>query len=232
MKKKVGPLQIWQWGAIVGGGLGLFLLLHKKKGAEPGEEQTLGPLKVGMGPEGGFGAGAGGGSLGGSVGGEGLSGTPGPVGSPGPAGEPGAPGAPGRELTPQEETALSAAAHALNNPPIGPARTSKPLATRARSKVKKPRKSSKPAAHKAIHRQAQKERRSTVRVPPAQHARTGAGAVAHRSHGTPKPLSVRRAGAPHPSLNAAQHPAAPHSKPAARTPPKPPTRKLGVRGRH
>lgn len=211
MTKKVGPLKLWQWAAIVGGGLGLYLLLHHK--TEPKEAENLGPLKVGLGNEPGFGGGGVGSPFPG-FGEVGLAAAPGPVGAPGPQGEP---GAPGRQLTPAQEEALDKFTLSLNNPPIPKARTSKAIKRHPRSKIKSKRKGTSPAhakAHKAIHHQAAKEHRATVRTPAAQHVHTGAGAVARRSHGAPKPLVVHRAGA---APVAGRHTAPPpHHRPPTR----------------
>ncbi len=229
MKKQVGPLKLWQWAAIVGGGGGLYLLLHKKAAAPGGEGEGVLSGPSGQPP---LGGGGGGESSGG------LSATPGPVGEPGPAGEPGAAGAPGRELTPAQAASLNSLATAMNNPPTNASsKASKPIKPNPFVNVN-PRTGehyrtgtvkgklahiyhsgkvvfigSKAKATHAIHAQAKKENRSTVRVPPAKRKLTAA-AVAPRSHGAPKPLAVHR-----------PTPKAPAHHPATKPKPTPPKKK-------
>jgi hypothetical protein len=96
LKKKVGPLELWQWILILGGSALAFYLYEKKKGETPEvnseeEEKLLGALEK---------AGGGGGSAGtetgsfgsqtpvpASVGPEGVPGIAGPAGEAGPQGE-------------------------------------------------------------------------------------------------------------------------------------------------
>lgn len=122
LKKKVGPLEIWQY-VTIGTGAGLMYWLYKKKTASKAEvnpeeeEKLLGALDKGTG-----GGGSGGGE--GSAQGTGQIGVP---GSPGPAGEVGIAG-PAGISGPQGEApsaGLEAKVSALeedrvkNNPPSG-----------------------------------------------------------------------------------------------------------------
>jgi hypothetical protein len=99
LRKKVGPLEVWQY-LTIGTGAGLMLYLYKKKHAEgkevnpEEEEKLLGGLSKGGGGGGGEGAGVwgdgqGSGNLGvpGVEGPKGQEGIAGPAGDQGPAGE-------------------------------------------------------------------------------------------------------------------------------------------------
>lgn len=136
LRKKVGPLEVWQYAAI-GTGLGGILYLYKSKKGGGGEEEKsqkekelleeeLAATRFGGNPLGG--AGSGGGSSGGT-----------PTAIPtaaeiasnihpeaGVAGAPGAPGAPGEGLSEAQENALNSLVEgreAGNNPPTGSQQT-------------------------------------------------------------------------------------------------------------
>jgi hypothetical protein len=116
MKKKIGPLEAWQW-AVLAGGAGLVYYLYKKKseattGVTPEEEEKLlaGLEKASA---------AGGGGSGGETAVHAPAGEFGPAGAPGATGPAGAEGA-SPNLAPIE-TKLSAleADVAKNQPPTG-----------------------------------------------------------------------------------------------------------------
>lgn len=213
MTKKLGPLKVWQWGAIVGGGLGLYLLLHHKSEVKEGPElvgSTNNPLGGGEGNLGGAGLGS-----------TGLQGEPGPVGEPGPAGAEGKEGIAGTTLTPKQLDDLEKAGNALNNPPtIKSAKSAKPIKVKhhAQPKDRHGKKRSHHGAtdhvrkgHREAHQAHQRERRTgKVHTPKGEHSRAHAAAVAPRSHAKPGAFKVHRPSTPR--IVARPHPAKPGRK--------------------
>ena len=212
LRKKIGPLEVWQYVAIGTSAGFMYYLYEKKKGdsTEPKEElaaSTPNPYAPG------------GGGSGESGGGAALPGVPGVIGEPGPAG---APGTPGASLTPEQETTLTQAAEALNKPPtasstVAPQAKPKPAA----GEPKTTHTVNKYGEHFTVHEYAsgRKEVFQTAAEKAAAkgeralynrtHKKTKAGDTAKRSHARPKPLK------------AAPRHVAKKAKPPARKPVKP-----------
>ncbi len=110
LTKRVGPLPIWGWGAVVIGGVGVFLIMRRRSSSTATAQPDLGSSSAG-------GGGAGGGSGGGAGGGNGGGGdsavppagdhtNPTPTATPTQPDGGGAPTAPPRPLTEAEQTAV------------------------------------------------------------------------------------------------------------------------------
>lgn len=125
LKKKVGPLELWQWVAILGGSALAFYLYEKKKSSSSEvnpeeEEKLLGALDKATG---------GGGSGGGTETQTPVPSSPGPEGIPGVAGPPGEAGPQGEAPSAGLEAQVNALEQdVIKNQPAATSHTSAPQA--------------------------------------------------------------------------------------------------------